>query len=202
MTTVKQKKAIDAVLENRGSVSAAMRQAGYSEATAKNPKNLTQSKAWKELLAEHLSDESLAEKHAALLNSTKIEHETFALGPKDEADKENYIAIAQAKAAAEGKEYVPREYLTDEDIRQMYAEVNCKVRRIVHRETSRDVYYWAADNKARKDGLDMAYKLKGSYAPEKSLSVRVDATTKTATDKELDALRQEYVAKLKAKLSE
>lgn len=47
MTTDKQKRAVQIYLENPGkSVGAAMREAGYSEATAKNPKDLTQTDAW------------------------------------------------------------------------------------------------------------------------------------------------------------
>jgi hypothetical protein len=29
------------------------------------------------------------------------------------------------------------------------------------------VWYYAPDNKARKDAIDMAYKLRGEFAPEK-----------------------------------
>ncbi len=36
---------------------------------------------------------------------------------------------------------------------------------------ARHVYFWSADNKARDGALDMAYKLKGKYAPEKHVSV-------------------------------
>ena len=53
MATEKQKKALDKLVENRGNVSKAMRDAGYDDTTAKNPKNLTESKGYKELLAEY-----------------------------------------------------------------------------------------------------------------------------------------------------
>lgn len=53
MATEKQKKAVDNLVENRGNVSKAMRDAGYDDTTAKNPKNLTESKGYKELLAEY-----------------------------------------------------------------------------------------------------------------------------------------------------
>lgn len=57
MATIRQRKAIDKVIENRGaSVSGAMREAGYDDTTAKNPKNLTDSKAWAELMEEYLPD--------------------------------------------------------------------------------------------------------------------------------------------------
>ena len=61
--TTKQGKAIKKILEKGGkiSVSKAMREAGYSEKTAKNPKHLTNSKTWKELMKEFLPDEDRVE---------------------------------------------------------------------------------------------------------------------------------------------
>lgn len=59
MATIKQKKALDNLIENRGNVSKAMRDAGYTEASAKNPRNLTNSVAFQELLDKYLPDEML-----------------------------------------------------------------------------------------------------------------------------------------------
>lgn len=51
MATIKQKQAAELILENPGkSVSAAMREVGYSENTAKNPSDLTQSKSFREIM--------------------------------------------------------------------------------------------------------------------------------------------------------
>lgn len=167
------KKAFDKMLENGGVVSSAMIEAGYSPAMAKNPQKLTGTLAWQQLMEEYLPDDEIAEKHKELLRSTRLDHQVFALGPKDEEDKKKYIEIDKAKAIKEGKEYREIEYVTDEDIRQMLEDINCKVRRIVHRETARDVYFWVADNRSRKDAIDMAYKLKGTYAPEKSIVANI-----------------------------
>lgn len=58
MATQRQKKALLKVVENHGNVSKAMRDVGYDETTAKNPKNLTDSKGFKELCEEFgLTDE-------------------------------------------------------------------------------------------------------------------------------------------------
>ncbi|HSX53568.1 MAG TPA: hypothetical protein VLF90_04375 [Patescibacteria group bacterium] len=59
--TTKQQKAINIAVENGGNVSKAMRDAGYSVSTAKNPNKLTDSKAWKESLNEYLPDSFLLE---------------------------------------------------------------------------------------------------------------------------------------------
>lgn len=132
--------------ENKGlSVGAAMVQAGYSAITAANPQQLTRSKQWADLLEEFLPESDVLATHKGLLRASSLDHQTFAAASAD---------------------------LTDEHIIEMFAELNCKVRRIVHRDTgARDVYFWAADNRARKDALDMAYKLRGTYAAEKHLHV-------------------------------
>lgn len=59
MATEKQKKAIANVVENGGNVSKAMRDAGYSHETAKNPNKLTGSKSWEELMDENFGDEKI-----------------------------------------------------------------------------------------------------------------------------------------------
>src|SRR5215210_6058447 len=81
MATDKQKRAIQIYVENRGkSVSSAMREAGYSEATAKNPKNPTATQVWKELLDKALPDKKLLQVHKKILNAQKVEHMVFPLG--------------------------------------------------------------------------------------------------------------------------
>ena len=50
MATIKQIKAVEKIIENHGNVSKAMKEVGYKENTAKNPKNLTESDGFKELI--------------------------------------------------------------------------------------------------------------------------------------------------------
>lgn len=59
MATKKQLQAIDNLVENGGNVSKAMRDAGYSEMTAKTPQKLTESKAFNELMSEAITDAKL-----------------------------------------------------------------------------------------------------------------------------------------------
>ena len=70
MPTVKQKKAINNIVENGGNISKAMRDAGYSEQTAKTPQKLTESVGFKEQLAEYGLTESLIT--IALVEDIKI----------------------------------------------------------------------------------------------------------------------------------
>lgn len=131
-------KVFDKVVENGGNmpIAQAMREVGYKEASTLNPQKVTKSKTWQALMEKHLSDKSLTEKHEQLLNASRLDHMVF---PPD-SDK-----------------------LTDDDITALLKEVNCTVRKVVHGEQARHVYFWASDNKARLDALDMAYKLKAKY---------------------------------------
>jgi hypothetical protein len=60
VSTIKQKQALEKIIENRGNVSKAMLAVGYDETTAKNPSNLINSKGFKELCEQHgLTDDFL-----------------------------------------------------------------------------------------------------------------------------------------------
>lgn len=62
MSTIKQERALEKMVENGGNVSQAMIEAGYSSNTAKTPKKLTGSKGFKELCEESgLTDALLIE---------------------------------------------------------------------------------------------------------------------------------------------
>jgi hypothetical protein len=123
--------------------------AGYSPATARTPHELTNSKAWRELVEKHLSDEFLAKKHKELLNK-----------------KETRIVF------------------------------NHQLGEFVSETTDQP------DTQAVSKGLDMAYKLKGKYAPEKSVSVRITATADVPQSPEALKLKEEYEARLREQLSE
>lgn len=131
--TQKQAKAIQNVVDNGGNVSKAMLDAGYSPATAKTPQKLTNSKAWEVLMEKNLPDKVLAKVHKQLLKSTNIEHMVFPLN------------------------------ISDEEIKELLQSVNCVVKKFQHSETQTHVWFWASNDKSRKEALDMAYKLKGHY---------------------------------------
>lgn len=70
MATLKQHKAAERMVENGGNVSKAMTQAGYMPKTAKNPKKLTESKGFKEIMRHYgLTDELVV---SALVEDIKI----------------------------------------------------------------------------------------------------------------------------------
>ena len=52
MPTIKQRKAAELLVENRGNIGKSMIEAGYDPTTAKNPKNLTESIGFQEVYKE------------------------------------------------------------------------------------------------------------------------------------------------------
>jgi hypothetical protein len=124
------------------SVGNAAREAGLSEYIAVNPRVLTQSVEWADALEQYLPQGELLSTHKGLLKASRIDHMTFI------AEQADFL---------------------DDDIKTMLTELNCTVRKIIHRDTgARDVYFWSPDNKARTSALDLAYKLRGSYAVDKA----------------------------------
>lgn len=190
--SVRAKKAFDKMVENGGVVSTAMIAAGYSENTAKTPQKLTESRAWQDLMEDYLSDEAITQKHKELLQSSRLEHMTFRTGAKNAEERDKHNEEKQAKAIAEGKEFKPDESMTDEEIIEMLADINCTVRRIEHGEMARHVYFWSADNKARKDAIDMAYKLKGSYAAEKKVNLNIEIDSSPRIKELADKLNESF----------
>ena len=67
------KRVFKKVVENHGfNVSKAMREEGYTEASAKNPSNVTNTKSWEQLLDEYLPESELVAVHKKALYATKV----------------------------------------------------------------------------------------------------------------------------------
>lgn len=60
------------LLENKGSVGAAMREAGYTESYARNPQLMTKSEEWQVLLDKYIPDELLAKEHVVLIKADDL----------------------------------------------------------------------------------------------------------------------------------
>jgi hypothetical protein len=104
-----------------------------------------------------LPDDLLAARHLELLNASDIDHMVFPLN------------------------------MMDEDITDLLKENNCTPKRFMHSETQTHVWFFSADNKARKDAIDMAYKIKGSYAPEKRVNANLNVTANVELDADIAA---------------
>jgi hypothetical protein len=131
------KKAMQRLVENGGkSISRAMREAGYSPATAENPSKLTKTKSWKMLMDEYLPEDLVAETHRDLLKA------------------EDTVFIPRGKEIIEKKR---------------------------------------PDYQARKNGVEMAYKLRGSFATEK---LEIKRTFSDMSGEELAKVIEEAKKKL------
>lgn len=165
--TIKQEKAIDILAGNGGNVTQAMLEAGYSPATANTPGKLTDSKGFKELMEAIMPDTLITERHRNLLEQKRVDYFVF---PKTMSDEE------------------------------IVGHVNASGLEVITVRTSdkgKMAFYTVADAMAISKAIDMAYKLKGSYAPEKSVTLNL---TETAPDPELDKLRQEFNERAKQRI--
>lgn len=93
MATEKQTKALENLVGNGGNVTKAMREAGYSEATANTPQKLTESKGWQELVEEYLPDDLLAKVNKEGLEAVRITGEEGSATP-DYATRHRYLETA------------------------------------------------------------------------------------------------------------
>lgn len=164
--------AIENMVENGGVVSAAMRSAGFSAAYSKNPQKFLATKQFAELATILLPDIKVLATHRQLLDAHRLDHMIFPLGPKTEEEQ----ADSEDEDTEPIEEFLQKERttMTDAEITTMLAEVSCTVRRIVHGNTARHVYFWAPDNKARQAASELAYKVKDKMRPTEAPRVQVD----------------------------
>lgn len=97
MATNKQKALAKKLVENpRLSMGEAMREVGYSEASAIKPSEVTESKGWQELVEKMLPDEKVLLRHAEGLDATKevLSHTEPDRTVPDYAVRKQYIELA------------------------------------------------------------------------------------------------------------
>lgn len=93
--------------------------------------------SWQKLIAQRLHDDKLSNIHNQLLMAKKIDYMKF------------------------------HPDITDDQIYQMMESVGSIIKLIVHGIQETHVYFWCADNRIRKDAVELAYKVAGKMAPEK-----------------------------------
>lgn len=95
-------------------------------------------------IREALGDDYLAEKHQQLFDQKKIDYFVFAKS------------------------------MSDEEIIDHVASVGIKVITIRESDKGKLAFYSIADTQAMKGALEMAYKIKGSFAPEKTVNLNIE----------------------------
>lgn len=121
------------------SVSKAMRDAGLSESYAQASTQFTEGLGWKELVAKHLPDSFLNERHRKLFDQKKVEYFSFPMK------------------------------MSDEEVRVHVEGAGLKVINIQVGEKAKLAFYSTDDVHAVTKALEMAHKIKGVYMADKTL---------------------------------
>ncbi len=117
--TLRQEATIKDIMENTGKpVSKAMLDNGYAPATAKNPQQLTESKAWQELMNKHFSDERIASKIDEGLEATRTISATVMV-------KSNDPTVKSKQANARDVDFID---VPDYAVRHKYVETSLKLK--------------------------------------------------------------------------
>lgn len=140
--SLRQQAALAVIEENRGKViskAEVLRRAGFSKSTVENPDRVFGTETWEKLLKKHLPDTFLASKHRQLMSQQKLK-----------------------------KEYVPVD-TSDDEITEMCNRLGMDLLRIGLTKDKKAKVLWLAEPNvdALRHGLNMAYDLKGKYAPKK-----------------------------------
>lgn len=149
MSTLRQRIAVKKLSEIIGnskgqkniSIGRILKEAGYSDETAKTPQLVTESKGFKEELNVLMSDKTIIKTHGELFGAVKLNKMTF----------DNNLSDIQIKKIIE-------------------SAAGYKVRDIVRTKDSNQVicYYWSPDGMTRLKAIDMGYKIKNLYPDNKT----------------------------------
>lgn len=161
--SILQRKTIDIMVATGGKrpVSKAMREAGYSEAMARNSHKLTKSQTYKDYLeAAGLTSEYLSEKHQKLSRATRLEKDTFHAEPIYELKGKKEVLSGWKN-------------LSDEKIRLLIEgteedPTGNKLAYIKKYEKHRDVFFRVPDSVVQSKAIDMAYKVRGDYTADRA----------------------------------
>ena len=167
--TIRQVRAVSTYIMANGGKSKAevLREVGYGEGMVRTPSKVFGSPVVRKLLLGQGVDEKPAIQTVKRnLNARRLEHRTFP--PLREKD-----------IKADGDENSGQDYMTDEkrgeqlsdrEIIELLASTNCVVRKIVHGDMARQVYFWSDNSKAQLAAANMIFNLLGSYAPKQVAS--------------------------------
>ena len=125
MATNKQIEAIKEITEKHRSVSGAMKEVGYSKNTYTKPKNLTESKAYKEIFGNVVTENELAEIHKKHLYS---ENELASLNALDKAYKVNG---AYAPTQQDNRNLIVNVNVNDKYLNELAKQINGSIKRTI-----------------------------------------------------------------------
>jgi hypothetical protein len=123
-------------------------------------------KSWDKLLEERLGDDKLTNIHKQLITAKKLDYMLFT----SEID--------------------------DADVYELLESVGCTPKKIVHGIQGTHVWFWAPDNRTRKDAMELAFKIRGKMSAE---VVEIQGGLSALGDSELAALINKQVKRLTKK---
>lgn len=128
---------------------------------------LRKTKSWDKLLVDRLGDDKLSNIHSQLMVAKKLDYMLFT------------------------------HEIKDDDIYDLIESVGCQLKKLVHGVQGTHVWFFAPDNKTRKDALELSYKVRGKMAAEK---LEVESTgLRAMTDAELADVIKKQKARFQKK---
>ena len=155
----RQNRVVKAVAENlrdtgQKNVRSAMKKAGYSPSYSESTGQIQKTETFMEKFNKIMPEETILGWHNNLGNAKKTQQLTIDKGVKDEV------------------------------IESWVDSINGVIHKIIEGKLYKTVLFWTRDNKAVKDAIEMAYKLRGDYAPEKHEEINANPFMKMS-DSEL-----------------
>lgn len=148
--TERQKKAFKILTEKGCSKKEALREAGYSETVQNEPKKITETSGWQQLLNEYLPDKKLAEIHKQLLEAKEFRQMQFDIQISD-AEIRNVIEDAGCRFIK--STIITVEYTTKKGEVKSFDKKLC--------------FFTSPNFMARDKALDKAYKVTKKYEEDK-----------------------------------
>ena len=161
----RQMLAVQYLGENGRNKGEALRKAGYSVAVQRQPHKVFDSVAVQGILENIIKPEHLIGRLKRHVYARRAFHMTLPTFNPEKAVQREAEAL---ETGEDMSEQTRGEQMTDADIRDFLAGVNCTVYRIVHGEQARHVYYYGDDTKASLDAIEKFINLYGMYAPKKT----------------------------------
>lgn len=176
------KKAVDIMVASGGKKTKgeALKEAGYSDAIAKNPHKITRSKTYRDYMDQvGLTSTYLSKKHRQLSNAMRLEKDRFdavctKIGKgKKEKYEYTHIPDSKIKLLIEGDEDNP---------------TGNKIAWIKTFETHKEVWFRVPDNLVQKGALDMAFKVRGDYTADKAFEDLANHIMGKEEEEEIDSI--------------
>jgi hypothetical protein len=151
--SLRQKRLAEKIAENLAnggkthSLKKLLKEAGYSDTVAKNPDKVLETKTFQDLLTQYLPENKIAKVHKEVLGASAHQESLFPI-EKSDADIKKIIRSVPGAKVIQIDEV---DIFEGEGIIKQYKKV----------------YYTTPAYKYRLSAVDMAHKLRGTYAPEK-----------------------------------